>query len=86
MGLANLLPAEGFLDAVLQRSQEMAASTSPRSVRIMKRQLREARYQTLGQATRIADREIAAARHRRLQGGRGALPRKAPTRFKGKQA
>jgi enoyl-CoA hydratase/carnithine racemase len=62
MGLANLLPADGFLDAVMQRANDIAESTSPRSVRIMKRQLREARYQTLGEATRIADREIAACR------------------------
>lgn len=62
MGLANVLPAEGFLDAVMQRATDIAESTSPRSVRIMKRQLLDARYQTLGQATRIADREIAACR------------------------
>jgi enoyl-CoA hydratase/carnithine racemase len=62
MGLANVLPADGFLDAVMQRARDIAASTSPRSVRITKRQLREARYQTLGQATRVADAEIAACR------------------------
>jgi len=62
MGLANVLPAEGFLDAVMQRADDIAASTSPRAVRITKRQLREARYQTLGQATRVADAEIAACR------------------------
>ncbi|KQP13079.1 enoyl-CoA hydratase-related protein [Pseudorhodoferax sp. Leaf267] len=62
MGLARQLPAEGFLDAVLERARELANATSPRSVRVMKRQLREARTQTLGEATRLADREIAACR------------------------
>jgi enoyl-CoA hydratase/carnithine racemase len=62
MGLASLLPAEGFLDAVLERARELANATSPRSVRTMKRQLREARTQTLAQATEVADREIAACR------------------------
>ena len=62
MGLTRLLPAEGFLDTVLERARELANAASPRSTRIIKRQLREARYQTLGEATRVADREIAACR------------------------
>lgn len=62
MGLATLLPAEGFLDAVLQRASDIANHTSPRSARIMKQQLLQARYQSLGAATRLADREIAACR------------------------
>lgn len=62
MGLANLLPAEGFLEAVIERARDIANTTSPRAVRIIKRQLRDARYQTLGEATQVADREIAACR------------------------
>jgi len=62
MGLACLLPAEGFLDAVLARAGEIANAASPRATRVIKQQLRAARYQTLGQATRDADREIAACR------------------------
>ncbi len=62
MGLARALPAEGFLQQVLQRANEMATLASPRSIRVMKHQLLEARYQTLGQATQAADREIALCR------------------------
>ena len=62
MGLARLLPAEGFLETVLAQASEIANLTSPRSIRVMKRQLLDARYQTLGQATRIADLEIARCR------------------------
>lgn len=62
MGLARMLPAEGFLEAVLERARDLANATSPRSVRTMKRQLRAARTQTLLEATDLADREIAACR------------------------
>jgi len=62
MGLAKLLPAEGFLDAVLERALDIANLGSPRSTRIMKQQLANARYQTLGEATQVADREIAQCR------------------------
>ena len=62
MGLAKVLPAEGFLDEVLARAHDIANLGSPRSTRIMKQQLASARYQTLGEATQIADREIANCR------------------------
>jgi enoyl-CoA hydratase/carnithine racemase len=62
MGLALLRPAEGFLSSVLQYAQDLASSCSPRSMRIIKQQLLHARYQTFGQATHAADREIALCR------------------------
>lgn len=47
---------------MLERARDLANATSPRSVRTMKRQLREAHTQTLLEATDLADREIAACR------------------------
>ncbi len=62
MGMALLRPSEGFLDAVMSYAKDLASSCSPRSMRIIKKQLLQARYQTFGQATHTADREIALCR------------------------
>ena len=62
MGLAHVLPAAGFLSAVQARAGEIANLSSPRSVAIMKRQVYEAMFQSLAEATAIADRELAACR------------------------
>ncbi|HXW27576.1 MAG TPA: enoyl-CoA hydratase-related protein [Xanthobacteraceae bacterium] len=62
IGLARMLPTEGFRAAVQARAAEIANLSSPRSVRIMKRQVYEAMFQSLAEATAIADRELAACR------------------------
>jgi enoyl-CoA hydratase/carnithine racemase len=62
MGMALLRPSEGFMAAVLTYAKDLASSCSIRSTRIIKNQLQQARYQTFGQATYIADREIALCR------------------------
>jgi enoyl-CoA hydratase/carnithine racemase len=62
MGLARVLPEEGFLVGVQQSARDIAQLCSPRSIRVMKRQLINARYQTLGQTTREADAAVAACR------------------------
>lgn len=57
MGLVRVLPAEGFRQAVQARAADIANLSSPRSTRIIKQQVYEAMFQSLAQATAIANRE-----------------------------
>lgn len=57
MGLVRVLPAEGFREGVQARAAEIANLASPRSTRIIKKQVYEAMFQSLAQATAIANRE-----------------------------
>ncbi len=61
MGLARALPAEGFLDAVQAYAGDLAQSCSPRSMMIIKRQIREGWMQSLTEATALAARETELA-------------------------
>jgi enoyl-CoA hydratase/carnithine racemase len=62
MGLARLLPAEGFRAAVHLYASELANLSSPRSIGIIKRQLQESWVQALGTAVRASEDEIARCR------------------------
>jgi enoyl-CoA hydratase/carnithine racemase len=57
MGLVRVLPAEGFREAVQAHAADIANLSSPRSTRIIKKQVYEAMFQSLAQATAIANRE-----------------------------
>jgi enoyl-CoA hydratase/carnithine racemase len=57
MGLVRVLPADGFLEDVQARAADIANLSSPRSTRIIKKQVYEAMFQSLAQATAIANRE-----------------------------
>jgi enoyl-CoA hydratase/carnithine racemase len=57
MGLVRVLPADDFAAAVQARAAEIANLSSPRSTRIIKRQVYEALFQSLAEATAIANRE-----------------------------
>ncbi|HKW95693.1 MAG TPA: enoyl-CoA hydratase [Methylomirabilota bacterium] len=59
MGLvAQVHPAAALADAVRAYARALADLVSPRSIRIMKRQLWEAQFQTLAEATAVADEEM----------------------------
>ncbi len=59
MGLVNrVLPQEGFLEGVRAYAAELANLVSPRSTRVIKRQVYEALFQTLGEAVDTANEEM----------------------------
>ncbi len=61
LGLARLLPAEGFREAVQAFAAEVAARSSPRSLRIIKRQVYEALDTNLSEAAAVAEQEMLAS-------------------------
>lgn len=62
MGLVNqVFPQDVFLAKVNEYAREVAANSSPRSTRIMKRQVYDAMFQTLGEAFDVAEREMLAS-------------------------
>jgi enoyl-CoA hydratase/carnithine racemase len=59
MGLVSrVLPQEGFLEGVRAYANELAALVSPRSLRVMKKQVYEGLFQTLGEAIDTANEEM----------------------------
>ena len=58
MGLVKLLPHEGFAEAVHEAALELAQLSSPRSTGVIKRQVYDALFQSLGEAAEIADLEM----------------------------
>jgi enoyl-CoA hydratase/carnithine racemase len=59
--VTRVLPEENFLPAVQQFAREMAATVSPRSLRIMKRQIYTGLLQNLGEAFDLATEEMKAS-------------------------
>ena len=62
IGLVNqVFPQDVFLDKVRENAREMASTVSPRSLRVMKRQVYEAMFQNLSEAFELAEREMLAS-------------------------
>ena len=62
MGLVNrVLPQDGFLDGVRAYALDLANGVSPRSMKVIKRQVYEALFQTLGEAFESAEEEMVAS-------------------------
>jgi enoyl-CoA hydratase/carnithine racemase len=62
MGLANqVYPQDVFQEKVREYAAELAANVSPRSLRVIKRQVYDAMFQPLGEAFEIAEREMLAS-------------------------
>lgn len=59
MGLVNgVFPEEGLMQGVSAYATELATLVSPRSLKAMKAQIYNARFQTLAEATDVADEEM----------------------------
>jgi len=56
--VAQVLPPAALMSGVLGYARELADFVSPRSMGVMKRQLWEAQFQGLAQATAVADEEM----------------------------
>jgi len=62
MGLVNqVFPAATFAESVNAYATELAAQVSPRSMKVIKRQVYEAMFQTLGQSLDTATEEMRAS-------------------------
>lgn len=62
MGLVNLVFPQGvFLDKVRENACELASSVSPRSLRVIKRQVYDAMFQSLAEAFEISEHEMLAS-------------------------
>lgn len=85
MGLVRPLPDEGFLEAVEAVADEMTASSSPRSIGVMKRQMHEAQFQSLAEAWAVADREMVGSfTSEDFREGVAHFLEKRPPRFTGR--
>jgi len=62
IGLVNrVIPQASFMDEVYAYASELATNVSPRSMRVIKRQVYEAMFQTLGEALDTASEEMKAS-------------------------
>jgi enoyl-CoA hydratase/carnithine racemase len=62
MGLVNqVFPQDVFLDKVREYARELAWNVSPRSVRVIKKQVYEAMFQTLAEAFETSEGEMVAS-------------------------
>jgi enoyl-CoA hydratase/carnithine racemase len=86
MGLVNrVFPQETFLEKAQESAQELASTVSPRSLRIIKRQLYEAMSQPLAEAFDISVREMMACfRTEDFKEGVAHFVQKRPAAFTGK--
>ncbi len=58
IGLVRSLPEDGFLEKVQSWASELVTLSSPRSIRVMKRQIFDSLFQDLSESWEMADREM----------------------------
>jgi enoyl-CoA hydratase/carnithine racemase len=86
MGLVNrVFPQESFMDDVMSYAKDLANSVSPRSMCIMKRQVVNALFETLAEASETADEELLQSlASDDFKEGVAHFLEKRPPRFTGK--
>ncbi len=86
MGLVNrVFPEQGLTEGVSTYAREIAALASPRSVRVIKRQVYDAQFQTLAEAMEAADEEmVLSIGSADFKEGVAHYLEKRPPRFTGK--
>ncbi len=62
IGLVNVIfPQDVFQEKVREHARELASSVSPRSLRVIKRQVYDALFQSLAEAFEVSEREMLAS-------------------------
>ena len=86
MGLVNrVFPHESFMDGVMAYARDLADSVSPRSLSVIKRQVVDALFQTLAEASEAADHELLQSLSSEdFKEGVAHFLEKRPPRFTGK--
>ena len=86
MGLVSQVrPAASLMDDVRAYAREMADLVSPRSIRVMKRQIWEAQFQSLAEATAVAGEEMTRSfTSEDFKEGVAHFVEKRPPRFTGR--